>query len=114
MEPVGALKVTIPNQLKDLDDISNQTFNLVDQEHLMKVKLYLNKNGGWILESVPKNGSCLFGSVRSGLDIPEEYTNRLFRHELVVFCARNARILWKQHSQMLRYEYADDHTGENP
>ena len=80
----------------------------------MKVKLYLNKNGGWILESVPKNGSCLFGSVRRGLDIPEEYTNRLFRCELVVFCARNAGILWKQHSQMLRDEYAADHTGENP
>ena len=97
LEPAGALKVTIH---KDQDDISYQTFNLVDQEHLMKVKLYLKKNGGWIPESVPKNGSCLFGLVRRGLNIPEEYTNRSFRHELVVFCARNARILWKQHSQM--------------
>ena len=91
-------KVTIHKDLKDQDDISNQTFNLLDQEHLMTVKLYLKNNGEWILDAVPKNGSCLFGSVRRGLDIPEEYTNRLFRWELAVFCARNASTLWRQHS----------------
>ena len=107
-------KVTIHKDLKDQDDISNQTFNLLDQEHLMKVKLYLKNNGEWILDAVPKNGSCLFGSVRRGLDIPEEYTNRLFRWELAVFCARNASILWRQHSQVLRDEYADGHLGEDP
>ena len=107
-------KVTVHKDLKDQDDISNQTFNLLDQEHLMKVKLYLKNNGGWILDAVPKNGSCLFGSVRRGLNIPEEYTNRLFRHELAVFCANNAKILWKQHSQVLRDEYGGDHTEDNP
>ena len=63
---------------------------------------------------MPKNGSCLFGSVRRGLNISEEYTNRLFRCELAVFCAKNAKILWKQHSQVLRDEYGGDHTEDNP
>ena len=36
-------KVTVHTDLKDQDDISNQTFNLLDQEHLMKVKLYCDK-----------------------------------------------------------------------
>ena len=114
LHQVGVSRVIIPRDLKDQDDISNQTFNLQDQEHLMKVKLYMKNNGGWILDAVPKNGSCLFGSVRRGLNIPEEYTNRLFRHELAVFCAKNAKILWKQHSQVLRDEYGGDHTEDNP
>ena len=68
----------------------------------MAVKLHLNRIGGCIPMAVPKNGSCLFQSVIRGLDIPEEYSCRLFRHELALLCAMNARILWRQHSQVLR------------
>ena len=59
-----------------------------------------------------KNGNCLFSSVLAGLDIPEDYTTRLFRNELVVFCSKNARILHKQHSQLLRDHFAGEKSQE--
>ena len=58
--------------------------------------------------AVKQNGNCLFSSVLAGLDIPEEYTTRLFRNELVVFCSKNAQILHKQHSHLLRDQFAGE------
>ena len=55
----------------------------------------------------------MFHSVLRGLDIPEEYTLRMFRNELVVFCAMNARILRKQHSLFLRDGFAEEYTDDN-
>ena len=78
----------------------------------MKVKLYLKRHGGWTLLAVKDNGNCLFSSVLAGLDIHEEYTTRLFRNELVVFCSKNARILHKQHSQLLRNQFAGEKSQE--
>ena len=62
--------------------------------------------------AVKPDGNCLFSSVLAGLDIPEEYTARLFRNELVVFCSMNARILRKQHSQLLRDQFAGEESEE--
>ena len=62
---MDAFRVVVPQGLTNQDDISNQIFNLKDQEHLVKVKWYLYKNGGWILEAVPKDGSCLFRSLQN-------------------------------------------------
>ena len=64
--------------------------------------------------AVEEDDSCLFPSIRSGLNIFKEYTARLFRHELGVFCAMNARILLEQHPYVLQEEYvkiADENPG---
>ena len=87
-------KVSMPTELRTQSDYCNERYGLTDLEHLMKVKLYLKRHGGWIPVAVKQNGNCLFASVLAGLDIPEEYTTRSFRDELVVFCAKNARILY--------------------
>ena len=55
---------------------------------------------------VKQNGNCLFSSVLAELDILEEYTTRLFRNELAVFSSKNARISHKQHSKLLRDQFA--------
>ena len=57
-------------------------------------------------------GIIYFPSVLAGLDIPEKYITRLFRNELVVFCPKNARILHKQHSQLLRDQFAGEQSQE--
>ena len=48
----------------------------------------------------------------AGLDIPEGYTTRLFRNELAVFYSKNARILHKQHSQLLRDQFSGEKSQE--
>ena len=109
-----APEVELSETLRNQNDFCNRRFHLVDQEHLMSVKLYLQENGGWIPMAVEGDSSCLFQSIRRGLNIPKEYTARLFRHELGVFCAMNARILMEQHPYVLQEEYAkfaDDNPG---
>ena len=109
---VSYLAVQVPKELRTQSDCCNERYSLVDLEHLMKVRLYLKTHGGWTLMAVKQNGTCLFSSVLAGLDIPEEYTTRLFRSELVVFCSKNARILHKQHSQLLRDQFAGEKSQE--
>ena len=109
---VGYPAVQIPKELRTQSDCCNERYSLVDLEHLMKVKLYLKRHGGWTLMAVKQNGNCLFSTVLAGLDIPEEYTTRLFRNELVLFCSKNARVLHKQHSQSLRDQFAGEKSQE--
>ena len=104
--------VQMPKELRTQSDCCNERCSLVDLGHLMKVKLYLKRHGGWTLMAVKQNGNYLFSSVLAGLDIPEQNTTRLFRNELVVFCSKNARILYKQHSQLLRDQFAGEKSYE--
>ena len=104
--------VQMPKEFKTQSDCCNERYCLSDLEHLMKVKLYLKIHGGWTLMAVKPDGNCLFSSMLAGLDIPEEYTTRLFRNELVVFCSKNARILHKEHSQLLRDQFAGEQSQE--
>ena len=104
--------VRMPRELKTQSDCCNERYSLTDLEHLMKVKLYLKTHGGWTLMAVKPDGNCLFSSVLAGPDIPEKYKTRLFRNELVVFYSKNARILHKQHSQLLRDQFAGEKSEE--
>ena len=109
-----APEVELSEMLRNQNDFCNKRFHLVDQKHLMSEKLYLHVNGGWIPIAVEEDDNRLFQSIRRGLNIPKEYTARLFRHELGVFCAMNARILLEHHPYMLQEEYvkiADENPG---
>ena len=110
----GALGVELSEILRNQIDFCNKRFHLIDQEHLMSVKLYQQENGGWIPMAVEKDDNCLFQSIRRGLNIPKEYTTRLVRHELGVYCTMNARILLEHHPYVLQEEYvkiADENLG---
>ena len=52
-----------------------ETFNLCDMNQLLKLNKYLYDNGNWELFTTPKNGSCVFASIRRGLEAPEEFRN---------------------------------------
>ena len=51
--------VQMPKELRTQSDSCNERYSLVDLEHLMKVKLYLKRHGGWTLKTVKQNGNCL-------------------------------------------------------
>ena len=46
--------VQMPRELRTQSDCCNERYSLIDLEHLMKVKLYLNRHGGWTLMAVKK------------------------------------------------------------
>ena len=48
-------------------------FNMYDFNSLLKVNKHIFQNGQWELFPTPKNGSCLFASIRRGIAAPEEY-----------------------------------------
>ena len=58
-------------------------FNMYDFNSLLKVNKHIFQNGQWELFPTPKNGSCLFASIRRGVAAPEEYRNNHLRYQLV-------------------------------
>ena len=60
-------------------------FNMYDFNSLLKVNKHIFQNGQWELFPTPKNGSCLFASIRRGIAAPEEYRNNHLRYQLVYF-----------------------------
>ena len=65
-------------------------FSLANVHVLARVTSYLFLNGKYDLMSTPKDGNCLFSSVKWGCDMPLEYVTPLMRRDLVVFLAEHA------------------------
>ena len=65
-------------------------FNMYDFNSLLKVNKHIFQNGQWELFPTPKNGSCLFASIRRGIAAPEEYRNNHLRYQLVYFLCQHA------------------------
>ena len=65
-------------------------FNMFDFNSLLKVNRHVSQNGQWELFPTPKNGSCLFASIRRGIAAPEEYRNNHLRYQLVHFLCEKA------------------------
>ena len=69
--------------------VTADLFNLSDMRDVMRLETYLMDNGGWELFPTPKNGQCLYASVRRGLQLPEEYRSNHLRFQLVHFMCKN-------------------------
>ena len=65
-------------------------FGMANVKILSRVTAYLFLNGRYDLMSTPRDGNCLFSSVKWGSDMPLEYVTPLMRRDLVVFVAENA------------------------
>ena len=64
-------------------------FNMYDFNALLKVNKHIFQNGQWELFPTPKNGSCMFASIRRGIAAPEEYRNNHLRYQLVYFLCQH-------------------------
>ena len=71
-------------------------FSLANVQVLAQLTAYLYLNGKYDLVSTPKDGSCLFSSVKWGCDMPTEFVTPLFRRQLVVFLAENAGFFFNE------------------
>ena len=71
-------------------------FSLANVQVLAQLTAYLYLNGKYDLVSTPKDGSCLFSSVKWGCDMPTEFVTPLFRRQLVVFLAENADFFFNE------------------
>ena len=79
-KPPGAYE-----ELRGTGQVSADVFNLSDMRQLMRLQEYLQENGGYELFHTPKNGQCLYASIRRGIQLPEEYRSNHLRFQLVYF-----------------------------
>ena len=69
-------------KLRGSGQVSADIFNLSDMRQVMRLQEYLQENGGYELFYTPKNGQCMFASIRRGMEVPEEYRNNHLRFQL--------------------------------
>ena len=66
-----------------------QDYNLADLSQLSKLIHHLSNHGGWELFLTPKDGQCMFSSIRRGMAAPEEYRSNHLRYQIVYFITQN-------------------------
>ena len=66
-----------------------QDYNLADMSQLSKLTDHPSKHGGWELFLTPKDGQCIFSSLRKGMTAPEEYRSNHLRYQIVYFITQN-------------------------
>ena len=66
-----------------------QDYNLADLSQLSKLTDHLSNHGGLELFLTPKDGQCMFSSIRRGMAAPEEYRSNHLRYQIVYFITQN-------------------------
>ena len=92
-------------KLRGAGPVSADIFNLLDMRQVMRLQEYLQENGSFEVFHTPKNGQCLFASIRRGLEIPEKYRSNHLRFQLVYFIVQNHKFCRDLLENVIRYEY---------
>ena len=90
-----------------------ESFNLSDLKQVLKLNKHLYLRGNWELFTTPKNGSCVFASVRRGLEAPEEFRNNHLRFMVVKFMATNHAFCYSILKSTIAGEYGMDRLPED-
>ena len=99
-KPKAALKKYIHEEKQEVDESPYdaligkgiavaQDYNLADLSQLSKLTDHLSNHGGWELFLTPKDGQCMFSSIRKGKAAPEEYRSNHLRYQIVYFITQN-------------------------
>ena len=99
-------------ELRGTGQVSADVFNLSDMRQVMRLQEYLQENGGYELFHTPKNGQCLYASIRRGMQLPEEYRSNHLRFQLVHFAVQNHDFCFKMLMDVLKYEYGHHRISE--
>ena len=99
-------------ELRGTGQVSADVFNLSDMRQVMRLQEYLQDNGGYELFHTPKNGQCLYASIRRGMQLPEEYRSNHLRFQLVYFVVQNHDFCFKMLQDVLKYEYGHHRISE--
>ena len=92
-------------KLRGSGQVSADIFNLSDMRQVMRLQEYLQENGGYELFHTPKNGQCMFASIRRGMEVPEEYRNNHLRFQLAYFMVKNHAFCSDLLQNVIRFEY---------
>ena len=85
--------------------VSADLFNLSDLRQVLRLQEYLQDNASLELFHMPKNGQCLFASVRIALEIPEEYRSNHLRYQLAFFITQNHQFCFNILKKLITFEY---------
>ena len=91
--------------LKGQGPVSADLFNLSDLRQVLRLQEYLQENASLELFHTPKNGQCLFASVRRALEIPEEYRSNHLRYQLAYFIIKNHQFCFNVLRRLITFEY---------
>ena len=73
-----------------------QDYNLADLSQLSKFTHHLSNHGGWELFLTPKDGQCMFSSIRRGMELLQRNTGQtildirlcILLHKIMVFASQ--------------------------
>ena len=99
-------------ELRGTGQVSADVFNLSDMRQVIRLQEYLQDNGGYELFHTPKNGQCLYASIRRGMQLPEEYRSNHLRFQPVYFVVQNHDFCFKMLQDVLKYEYGHHRISE--
>ena len=83
-----------------------QDYNLADLSQLSKLTDHLSNHGGWELFLTPKDGQCMFSSIRRGMAAPEEYISNHLRYQIVYFITQNHGFCFTVLKTLILAEYS--------
>ena len=92
-------------ELRGKGQVSADIFNLSDMRQLMRLQRYLQDNGSYELFHTPKNGQCMFSSIRRGIQLPEEFRSNHLRFQLIHFIVENHEFCYEILEKVIKYEY---------
>ena len=112
-KPEGTIPDMIP-QLSLRGQAQAIEYNLGDMEQVARLNQYLASNAFLELFQTPKNGQCLFASVRRGFNVREEWRNNHCRFQVVEFMALNHGFCFTVLKTILEHEYGAADTVDDP
>ena len=80
-------------KMMEIDVDANRIYGLSSQGHLFLLLKYGQMNGGFIPRVTQMRGSCMFHTLRKGMECPREFTNIHLRRMIVLFIIENFEML---------------------
>ena len=76
-----------------MGQLQAESYNLNDMREVLRLVEFLAEEG-WELFLTPKDGNCLYGAFRRGMELPEEYRSQHLRNQLVLFVVKNHKYFY--------------------
>ena len=79
--------------LKGIGQLQAEPYNLNDMGEVLRLVEFLAADS-WELFLTPKDGNCLYGAFRRGMELPDEYRSQHLRNQLILFVVKNHKYFY--------------------
>ena len=79
--------------LKGFGQLQAEPYNLNDMGEVLRLVEFLAQ-ANWELFLTPKDGNCLYGAFRRGMELPDEFRSQHLRNQLVFFVVKNHKYFY--------------------